>query len=248
MWTPDALASEARPYARDIWRVVETQAKAATMRITDTLEEQEILEAVLEESKPPFPPECVGFHYLLATPFRYAPYDHGSRFRRAHQPDGAFYASEEVMTAIAETAFYRLLFFAEATEMKLPARPVEHTAFSIGCRTNRHIDLTRPPLDRDRAHWTNPAVYAACQDLADAARHADIEVIRYKSVRNVEHRANVAALSPKVFTAQEPKALQTWHIFPRRHAVQAWCESPAISAEFKREIFATDPRIAGTSI
>ncbi|HEY2979819.1 MAG TPA: RES family NAD+ phosphorylase [Anaerolineales bacterium] len=248
MWTPDALASEARPYAHDIWRVVETQAKAATMRITDTLEEQEILEAVLEESKPPIPTECAGLHYLLATPFRYAPYNHGSRFRRAHQPEGAFYASEEVMTAITETAFYRLLFLAEAPEMKLPALPVEHTAFSIGCRGNRHIDLTRPPFDRDRADWINLSLYTACQDLADAARQAQIEVIRYESVRDEKRRANIATLTPKMFTTRNPDEMQTWHIFPRHHAVQAWCESPAISIEFKRESFAADPRIVTAPI
>ena len=47
------------------------------MRLTDSLEEQELLENVLERSKPNIPAECKGLHYLLATPFRYTPYPHG---------------------------------------------------------------------------------------------------------------------------------------------------------------------------
>src|SRR2546430_13202034 len=39
-----------------------------------SLEEQASLELVLEESKPPLPPEARRLHYLLATPFRYRPH------------------------------------------------------------------------------------------------------------------------------------------------------------------------------
>jgi hypothetical protein len=243
-WTPDALASEARPYAADIWRVVESQYKAATVKITDSLEEQELLERILERSKPPVPSECDRLHFLLATPFRYAPYPYGSRFRRARQREGAFYAAEKVETAIAETAFYRMLFFAESPDTQLPANPVEHTAFSVACKTSRHLDLTAPPLRRDDTLWLHPTDYAPCQDLADAARAASIELIRYESVRDPLHGLNVAVLSCASFASRAPKVRQTWHIFPRHHAVQAWCESPAVAIEFRREQFAADPRLS----
>jgi hypothetical protein len=59
-WTQHALESEARPYARALWRVVEAQHTASTMRLTDSLEEQATLEALLEESKPPLPPNVRG--------------------------------------------------------------------------------------------------------------------------------------------------------------------------------------------
>ena len=183
-WTPDALSSEARSYARNLWRVVEAQHRSSTMRVTDTLEEQAILEDLIEEVKPPIPPACRGLHYLLYTPFRYAPYPHGSRFRRARQRDGAFYASERVETAIAETAFYRLLFHLEAPAARLPVRPTEHTAFRVRAATDRLIDLTAPPLARDAALWRHPVDYGPCQDLADAARGAGLHAIRYASVRD----------------------------------------------------------------
>jgi hypothetical protein len=225
--------------------VVEAQHRASTMRITDTLEEQAILESLIEEVKPLVPPECRGLHYLMYTPFRYAPYPHGSRFRRARQREGAFYASERVETAIAETAFYRLLFHFEAPAARLPARPTEHTAFRAAAATERLIDLTAPLLDRDAAIWRHPVDYPPCQDLADAARAARMEAIRYASVRDPEQQANVALLSPKAFAGSAPEVTETWRIFPRPNAVQAWREFPdALRLEFARAAFANDPRIA----
>ncbi|MBV8876721.1 MAG: RES family NAD+ phosphorylase, partial [Gammaproteobacteria bacterium] len=99
-WTPRALASEARAYARTLWRVVEAQHTASTMRLTDSLEEQSLLEAVLEESKPPLPLAVRRLHYLLATPYRYRPHL-GSRFRAALEP-GVWYGAEALRTALAE--------------------------------------------------------------------------------------------------------------------------------------------------
>lgn len=234
MWTADALASEAKPYRHDIWRVVESQYIASTMRITDSLEEQAILEEVLEESKPVMPPACAGLDYLLSTPFRYRPYPYGSRFRRAGQEEGAFYASEHVETAIAETAYYRGKFFDDSPQAILPANPVEMTAFKVPCRTSKHLDLTAAPLSRDRARWTDPADYSACQDLADTTRAAGIAAIRYQSVRDPDRLANVVVFSPRAFGAKEPVSRQTWRIFPRPNVIQAWCEAPHMALEFPR--------------
>jgi hypothetical protein len=222
--------------------VVEGQHLASTMRVTDTLAEQAILERLIDEVKPPVPPECRQLHHLLYTPFRYAPYPRGSRFRRARQREGAFYASERVETAIAEASFYRLLFYLEAPAARLPERPTELTAFRVPAATARLIDLTLPPFERDRAAWRDPADYRACQDLADAARAAGLEAIRYLSVRDPARRANVALLSPEAFAARAPTATETWRVFPRPGAVQAWRDFPAaLRLEFGRDDFASDP-------
>lgn len=67
------------------WRAVEAQHVVATMRLVDTLQEQELLERILEASKPPLPPGTQALHYLLSTPFRYTS-PSPSRFRRANAP------------------------------------------------------------------------------------------------------------------------------------------------------------------
>lgn len=244
MWTPVALRSEAHAWKGDLWRVVKSQAKASTMRLTDTLDEQKLLEDILERSKPNMPDECKGLHYLLATPFRYAPYPHGSRFRRAGQREGAFYGSKAVYTVIAEMSFCRLLFFAEAPGTILPSAPVEHTVFVIGCATDSSLNLCVPPLDRDAQIWQHPTDYEPCQDLADLARGADIQAIRYSSVRDPKEGINCVLLSARAFAERSPKSMQTWHIFPGEYSVRSWCENPRSAIEFQRNDFGNDPRLA----
>lgn len=249
MSTHDALSSEATPYTGEVWRIVESQHKVSTMRVTETLDEQAVLEELIEEVKPDIPPGCRHLHDLLATPFRYAPYQHGSRFRRAGQREGAYYASEAIASAFAETAFYRLLFLSESPGMPLPEWPYELTAFSVDVATDAAIDLTAAPLDADQAVWTHLTDYGPCQDLADAARSAGMGLIRYRSVRDPDGGANVAVLTPQCFQTTGPKTEQSWKLYIRERSVQIWCihgAPPVGSFEIARETFSADPRLGTT--
>jgi hypothetical protein len=145
---------------------------------------------------------------------------------------------------VAETSFYRVLFFVEAPGMKLPSSAVEHSVFSVRCRVEWAVDLHQPPFDRDAETWRHPTDYARCQEIADAAREAGIGAIRYSSVRDSGGGMNCALLSPAGFADNRPRREQTWHIFPSAQRVRAWCESPPQSLEFRREDF-HDPRLSG---
>jgi len=226
------------------WRVVEAQHRVSTMKLVDTLAEQSLLETLVEATKPPLPPDCRPLHYLLATPFRYgAPYPAGSRFRRAGFTPGVFYASRSAATAMAEMTFHRLLFFADSPQTPWPADAGDYTAFSARFRTAGGLDLTAPPLDADRARWTHPTDYAACQSLADAAREADVDVLRYPSARDPDG-VNVALLQCRAFAAREPIERQTWRASFNAHGARVVCEFPETRIEFDRRAFAGDPRIA----
>jgi hypothetical protein len=243
MWTPSALASEARPLKADLWRVVEAQHRVSTMRLTDSLDEQALLEDLIEEVKPPLPTGCEGLHYLLFTPFRHAPYPNGSRFRRAGQPEGAFYASEAVETAFAEVAFHRLVFFAASPGTVLPRAAAELTAFQARCAATA-IDLARPPLAKDEAAWAHLVDYTACQNLADACRAAGIDAIRYRSARDPRSGMNVALLSPAAFAQRRPRNEQGWRMLISARSVRFWRDLPSADAiEFAVEVFAADPRL-----
>lgn len=246
IWTPAALSSEARAFRGRGWRLVEAQHRVSTLKLVDTLEEQALLEDLLEETKPPLPPECRSLDYLLATPFRYgALYPTGSRFRRAGRTLGVFYAATEVETAVAEMAFYRLLFFAESPATPWPAEPGEYTAFAAALATDRALDLTIPPLSNDRAAWTHPTDYRATQDLADVARTADIALIRYESVRDPQRGANLAVLTCAAFAEPRPVERQTWRLRLSRSGVQAVCDFPNARLGFPPDLFSADPRLAG---
>lgn len=215
------------------------------MKVVDTLAEQERLERLLDESKPPVPPECRHLHYLLSTPFRYgAPYPRGSRFRRAGLTPGVFYASQTVTTAVAEMTFARLLFFAESPATPWPPNAIEHTAFQVRFHTATGLDLTAAPFDRARAAWTDPANHEPCQALAESARAAGVQVIRYASARDGDGGVNIAVLTCAAFTSVAPLERQTWRLHFDRGGVRAICEFPERRLSFDTTAFAADPRIA----
>jgi hypothetical protein len=237
-WTPPALASEARAFACTLHRVVESQHRASTMRLVDSLAQQAALEAILEASKPPLPPDARALHYLLATPFRYRPHT-GSRFR-APLEAGVWYGAQALRTALAEKSYWRLRFLLDSPGTP-DLKPVPHTAFRVAVSTAAALDLTLPPLLRERSLWTSRTDYQPTQKLATLAREAGIEAIRYESVRDPEHGACAALLTPRVFGRAAPRGLQTWFIAAARERVRCQRDAAdAASFEFTRAQLAGD--------
>src|SRR5215475_2753125 len=225
-WTASALLSRAAPLSGSFWRVVEAQHIVSTMKLTDSLEEQAILEDLIEETKPPIPPDCERLDFLLMTPFRYSRQNPwGSRFRRPNAEKGVFYAAEHSETAIAETVFHRLRFFADSPETPWPQNAAEYSAFSVEVHSDRAIDLTSFSSD-DLRDVLDCADYTAGQAFSERAREAAIELIKYPSVRAADRRANLAVLAPAAFAKLEPTGRQTWRIYLDRNGARAICESP----------------------
>lgn len=243
IWTPDALQSEAQPLHGACWRLVEAQHRVSTMKLVDTLDEQALLEDELEATKPPLPPECAHLDYLLATPFRYGRYPGNSRFRREGYSPGVFYASERVETAVAETAFYRLLFFTESPGTPWSRNALEFTAFEARYATTHAIDLTASPFKEQAAKWMHLTDYSACLDLADKAKEADIELIRYASVRDPDDGINLALLAPACFALPRPTRYTTWRLHFSNYGVNAICDLPDLRLGFSQQTFAADPRM-----
>lgn len=210
MWTPTALASEFRLYAHDVWRVVEAQHRISTNRLAADLADQARLEELAEEAKPDLPKAARGKHYLIASPFRYG-HTVASRFRKADERPGIFYASEHEATAIAETAYWRLRFFSRSPGFVPPSTTSEHLSFKVKVKAKRALDLTRPPFVADAAKWNDPLDYMACQNFAGAARAAEAQLIRSTSVRDPAARANVAILDSATITSEVPTYGKTWH-------------------------------------
>jgi hypothetical protein len=224
------------------WRVVEAQHVVSTMALVDTLEEQALLERILDDSKPALPVECVGLHYLLFTPFRHgALHPDGSRFRRAGLTPGVFYASQAIATAVAEMAFWRLLFYARSPTIPWPENAADYTVFSVRY-AGKGVDLTRPPLDAGAAEWSDPVNYAPTQALADTARAAGAQVIRYPSARAAGR--NVALLTCAAFRSKEPEERRRWKLHVGPSGARAIGEQPDERLAFDRAAFVRDPRIA----
>jgi RES domain len=243
-WTQDALQSSATRLSGKCWRVVEAQHQISTMKITDTLAEQAVLEDLLEETKPRIPKQCAHLGFLLLTPFRYsAKNPYGSRFRRSNSENGVFYAAEQPSTAIAETAFHRTLFYAESPATPWPTNPGEYTAFSCAFKSDRVTDIARTPYLYNAGLY-HLSDYSASQAFADAARSFGFEIIKYKSMRDPKGLANLAILHCTVFTKPEPLDRISWKLHLDAQGARALCESPRLSIEYDRAAFASDPRLA----
>lgn len=216
-WTPHAVSSEAKPWAALAWRIVEAQHVASTMKTVDDATEQDILEMLLESSKPPQPAATARLDYLLATPFRYDPLRSGSRFRGVNDP-GVFSGAGSVRTACAELGYWRWKFLQDAVDLT-QIEPVPFTAFCVQLATEA-VDLRLPPFAADPDDWTHPYDYSATQNFARIAREAGIGGILYSSVRDPEPGWCVAVLDPAAFASPKPEpAMQTWWLAVQQDAV-----------------------------
>ena len=207
-WQNAWLATAVRA-SRELWRGVEAQHLVATMRLVDDLNEQELLEQLLDASKPPLPGGVYALPYLLTTPFRYvSPWP--SRFREPEQP-GAWYGADEPRTVAAELAYWRWRFFSDSDGFHDQQLVTQHTFFQARF-DGVEVDLTAPPWRTLRATWRHPHDYAACHQLAARVRQADappIVAIRYESARRPAAMCQVV-FDPATLSLPAPHSQQTW--------------------------------------
>lgn len=216
-WTLHAVSSEGRPWLSSVWRMVEAQHIASTMKIVDNGDEQDLLETLLEQSKPAPPEHMRKLHYLLATPFRYTPLHRGSRFRDVIDP-GVFYGAESVRTAAAELGFWRWKFLKDAVALDR-LEPVAHTAFKTAIATTA-VDLRLQPFASNKTAWKHPDDYTATQAFARVARAAGIGAIVYQSVRDPQPAWCLALLAPDGFARPKPHArTQIWFLAVSKESV-----------------------------
>lgn len=213
-----------QPLKAGLWRIIEGQYRSSTLRIVDTFQEHDTLEAMLEASKPAVPAECRHLDYQFWSPFRYGCYPRASRFRRMGRTPGVWYGSEAPLTAMCEMIWGMLRFFKASVGTPLPRRAVEYTAVRAAVATPFMLDL----MAKDWAvqgDWMAGDDYSDCLTLADGVRAAGGEAVRYASVRHPDHAANVAVLTCRAFAKPHPAALQTWHVLYSDHLQRATNET-----------------------
>jgi hypothetical protein len=208
LWAACRSRTSAVPYTGEVLRMVESQEQVATQRLVGTLAEQDLLENLLERSKPPRH-DHAGLDYLLATPFRYPPLRHGSRFGRRHEPS-LFYAACTRPVLLAEAAYYRFVFWSGMAVP--PPRPLrtQHTVFGVRVRTDRAFRLDVPPFDAHRAILTSPTDYGATQALGSALRAEGAAALVYCSARDPGQGLAVALYTPAAFAEPRPTLREEW--------------------------------------
>lgn len=246
IWTQCAAKFKPSFLTGTVWRMVEDQSRISTRKLVDSDLEQQRLEELLEAEKPPIPtrPEFRNLHYLLFTPFRYPPLNHGSRFG-TRQEMGIWYGSFHVEAALAESAYYRLRFLND-TAADISSQTV-FTSFEIAIRTALAADLTLPPFDAYTDQISNPTTYAGSQPLGKSMRDSGMQACRYVSARDPEKRHHVAIFSPVAFKERtvQDASRENWHCYATRQRVEFRSKSFIRERHlaFDRKIFEVDGRL-----
>jgi len=228
-WTPHAVSSEAFAWQGQVWRIVEAQHTASTMKLVDTLAEQDLLETLLESSKPKPRSEALGLHYLLATPFRYNPKRGGSRFRSEIDP-GVFYGAQSIRTAAAELGYWRWRFVKDSVGLD-QLNPLAHTVFSCDLACSA-VDLREEPFLKHQSTWLDSDQYVGTQHLARAARKSSIQSILYWSTRDPQPSWCIAILDALVFKGVRPEIdPQTWFLSVNQTSVSLRSQADAYTYE-----------------
>lgn len=208
-WHPSWFDQSIAERATLAWRGVEAQHVVSTMRLVDSPDEQDLLEQLLEASKPDMPSTRRPLHYLLATPFRYSP-AHESRFRKANTK-GQWYGALDLYAACAEVAYWRHRFILDSAGLLKEVLLTEHTFFQ-GQVSGRAMDLMTPPWSQCRSLWTDGQSYAHTHALADVAQKVGLQWLAYESVRAPTFQC-VVVFDPEAL-AEPPggldRTMQTW--------------------------------------
>ena len=209
IWTRCGGSSSFRRLACSPWRIVEGQRILSARKLVDSESEYEVLEALVNDAKPALPSGFARLDFLLFTPFRYPPLEYGSRFGGRHERS-IWYGAEEPRTALAEAAFYRLLFF-EGTKATLAPNTITVTAFQARIRTDAGVDLTAPPFSRHRLRIASRTSYADSQRLGSEMRQGGVEAFRYSSARSTGPGVCVGVFTASAFSSTSPlSTMQTW--------------------------------------
>lgn len=188
-----------------LYRMVENQEQVATRGLVDNAAEHDLLESILEQSKPPYHQDTPdGMDYLLKTPFRYPPLKYGSRFGTTNEA-GIFYGAMTPKAVMAEVAYYRFVYW-NSPDQAFP-KPIQsqHSLYSASFKTDAGLDLTHTSFNEYREQLISTSDYQFTQKIGGLMRKQEIEAFIYQSARDPEKGLCVALFTPKAFDTLMPE-------------------------------------------
>ncbi len=243
VWDACKGAQQVKRLTGILYRLVESQEQVATLGYVDTLDEQALLEAMLENTKPVYKEDLRAYHYLLSTPFRYPPLKWGSRFGGVHEPS-IFYGGSSVEITLAESAYYRFVFWNSmaGTPIKNQIRS-EHSLFSVGYQSQKGASLHQTPFDNYEHEISSPTQYTKPQQLGSAMRASGVEVFEYPSARDLQKGICVGLFTARAFRHKNPKNMSQWLCETAANEVLFKQLGSNIITSFKLEAFLVDAKL-----
>ncbi len=220
LWQSVNGPAHVQPLSLKLYRVVESQEQVATTLITESSEEQQLLEQLLEDNKPKQDKALSRRHYLIKTPFRYPPLRYGSRFGTVWEPS-LFYGSKTVDCALAEVAYYRFRFLYDMEDSRaLTQHNIQsyHASFYVNTQSEKAIQLHQPPFKHYQSELCSVTSYSMTQPLGQAMRSHGVELFCYQSAR-CNDGINGAAFHHSVIKSAKPMKLENWQCLTQENRV-----------------------------
>lgn len=240
----ELLTSYLREVQTDINRIVESQEKVATMRLVDSLDEQLLLEQIIDNSKPK--DLNSNRHYLISTPFRYPPLEHGSRFGTTFEPS-LFYGSHSINTMLHETAYYSF-YFTSAMSTPFPKPVMNHkTSFQVNVDEARYLNLADINDSEFQSRITDKTDYNYSQSIGSVMRKMGISAFSYISARDPNQGFNMGVFDINSIKGNPFNEYQ-WEIKQSADNIVFFCkEAPTQSTQISIDIFYHDGIIPAPS-
>lgn len=208
-WTQAEVTSNSELLEGVFYRLIAKDASNSTAKVTDTIEEIELLEILVRASRTNTPVgEYEKYNPLLIRPFYTPPFKGGSRFGSENE-FGVFYCAESIETVAAERGYYLQKFRSDASALTL-MQGAPHSLITVQIKT-QVVDVRMPPFKKRPDVFLEKNDYSATQNFAGVVRLTQVNGIVYTSVRNPKPSSCLALLSPRAFKKKLPLSMdENW--------------------------------------
>ena len=142
---------------------------------------------------------------------------------------------------LAESAYYRFVFWQGMREPPSVPLRTQHTLFGARLRARRGYSLQLPPFAAFRKVLASRDDYGPTQQLGRALRGSD--AVEYVSARDVEGGLNVALYTPAAFSQPRPTFKEEWLCETRAQEVSFYARRDAGLRAFSLSQFTIDDRL-----
>ena len=233
IWTQAEVTSNSEPLDGVFYRFIAKEASNSTAKVTDTIEEIELLETLVRDSRTDMPnSEFANYHPLLIRPFFTPPFPGGSRFG-SETDFGVFYCAETIETSAAERGYYLQKFRSDSDALTY-MQGAPHSLITVHVHA-QIVDVRIPPFKKCQDIFLEKIDYSGTQKFASLVRLTQVSGIIYTSVRNPIKSSCLAILSPRAFKRKVPISFdESWIAIASENRVR-WINNSVTRADKSME-------------
>ncbi len=204
----------------EVYRIAEDQAKLTSYKITQDVEKAIQLEMLIDLTKPSMPHQ--DWHDLIATPFRYdlpvLP-KFQARFRPPYFLKNIFYSSAALETALYECSYHmmRQRIHLQTGKRRVKNETGTRTGFSVNADDSKAVRIHLYP---NLAAILNKSDYSSSHTLVKS--NPQIDFIIYPSVRDPQHRDNMAIMDITYLSRQINNERQLSFFYDYKKKIVTW--------------------------